>query len=316
MNIEIQRFERGASTIGIDMADQQVGAEQYECAYLVGIAVENGAIDTGVLDKARVARRAERVFGETEPLVGLSVGQEFPRRNRAHRWGGKIDIAARCIELAGQPVETVDRAVHLHRVRVHFCAGPALIARWQFGREHACSPPHVFGGDPGDVGGDFRCVTGGEVTQSLRRRPAGNSHAVREGDVELPENRWFSGRSAWYGHVNFRCICDPDDMIVGTTGRVDVGAGQQRAGIVTDEKRPVGPVAQEGGVIEGFVEQHVGHRQCQGAVTAGADTEPAIGFLGQRMFAGVDHDQLRAALHGPADAHRGCRLGCLWIYAP
>jgi hypothetical protein len=105
-------------------------------------------------------------------------------------------------------------------------------------------------------------------------------------------------------------------VFLGTTRQIDVCAGQQGPGIVAHEERPVGPVAQEGLIVEILVEQHVGHRKRQRAVAARADAEPAIGLLRQRVLAGIDNDQFRTAFHGPADPFRLGRFRHLRVHAP
>ena len=60
----------------------------------------------------------------------------------------------------------------------------------------------------------------------------------------------------------------------------------------------------------------MGHRQRQRTVATGTDTKPAIGFFRQRVFTRINHDQFRAALHGPADALCVGRFRHLRVYPP
>ena len=68
MGIEVQCFERGASAIRVHMADQNITAEQHQSADVIGIGVEDGAVDPGMLNQPRVPRRAERMFRQAETL--------------------------------------------------------------------------------------------------------------------------------------------------------------------------------------------------------------------------------------------------------
>jgi hypothetical protein len=92
------------------------------------------------------------MLGQAETFFRLFDRQEFRRTDRVDGWCGELDIAAGRIVLAGQGIKTVDGAVHLHGIGMHFCAGPAFIARWQGSGEQTCCPAHVFGCNPRDIG--------------------------------------------------------------------------------------------------------------------------------------------------------------------
>jgi hypothetical protein len=51
---------------------------------------------------------------------------------------------------------------------------------------------------------------------------------------------------------------------------------QQRTVIVTDEIRPIGPVAHKDGVEPALFDHDARHCQCQGGIRAGPDRQPAI----------------------------------------
>src|SRR2546426_8332528 len=87
-------------------------------------------------------------------------------------------------------------------------------------------------------------------------------------------------------------------------------------GVLSHEEGAVRPLADEGRIVEPFLQQDVDHAQGKRAVAAGPDSEPAIRLLGQTMLARVDDNESGAPGSGPADAQSGGRFRGLRVVAP
>jgi hypothetical protein len=108
----------------------------------------------------------------------------------------------------------------------------------------------------------------------------------------------------------------PGEKTTYVARNLQIGLGQQPAGIGAHQQRPITPIADKIAVEPAPFDHHIGDAKRQRAVAAGSHPEPEIGFVGEADMARIDDDQPHPALERGGNGGRVGKAAEAGIVAP
>jgi hypothetical protein len=164
--------------------------------------------------------------------------------------------------------------------------------------QQPCGGDDLLGGDAGDLGDALGRVLAAQRGVALERGPAVDR--ALEGDAPHgPEHQRVldaigeaSGHRVVGRRPSARLI---PRHVMGGLARVEVGGGEEPAGVVAHQERAVGPVADELPVVPALADHDAGQAERQRAVGARPHTQPLIRPAGRAGAPRVHDDERRTA---------------------